>query len=376
MRAQRLAQVGGIVLAIAVTPVLAATTLAADPTVIVQPGDTLTSISRRHGVSIRRLIDLNDLANPNWILAGQRLRTGRERPEPTRSGRQRHEPSRATVRPQLHIVHVVTSGSTMWGIASHYGVSLSAIVAANHIANPSLIFAGQRLLIPRAPASRPAASRPSPRGDGPERRQATTAVHVVSRGSTLWGIASHYGVSLSAIVAANHIANPSLIFAGQRLLIPGTRATSSGHATRAALPASMARLVAERTLVRQMIVRTAERFGVPRAFALAVAWQESGWQQGVVSHAGAVGVMQLMPATAEWVGETMLGRRVNIHDADSNVAAGVRLLRHYLDRYDGNRDLVLAAYYQGQRAADRHGVYAISRPYIASIEALERLFGR
>jgi LysM repeat protein len=277
-------------------------------------------------------------------------------------------------------VHVVTSGSTVWAIARNYGVSLSAIVAANHIANPSLIFAGQRLVIPGASATRPAASRPAPsrpshRG-GSDRRPATTAVHVVGRGSTLWGIASQYGVSVSAIVAANHIANPSLIFTGQRLAIPGVRATSPGRATRAPLPESMARLVAERTSVRRMIVREAERFGVPRGFALAVAWQESGWQQGVVSHAGAVGVMQLMPATAEWVGETMLGRRVHIDDARSNIAAGVRLLRHYLDRYDGNRDLVLAAYYQGQRAADRHGVYAISRPYIASILALERLFGR
>ena len=94
-----------------------------------------------------------------------------------------------------------------------------------------------------------------------------------------------------------------------------------------------------------------------------------------MSHAGAVGVMQLMPATAEWVGETMLHRRVAIHEARSNIAAGVRLLGHYLHRYGGNRDLVLAAYYQGQRAVDRFGIYPVSRPYIASIRRLEQLFG-
>jgi hypothetical protein len=66
---------------------------------------------------------------------------------------------------------------------------------------------------------------------------------------------------------------------------------------------------------------------------------------------------------------------VRIHEAGSNVSAGVRLLRHYLSRYDGSRDLVLAAYYQGQHAVDRHGVYPISRPYIASVRALEQLFG-
>jgi soluble lytic murein transglycosylase-like protein len=85
--------------------------------------------------------------------------------------------------------------------------------------------------------------------------------------------------------------------------------------------------------------------------------------------------MQLMPATAAWVGDAMLGTPVNIHDMRENVRAGVRLLAHYLARYAGNRDLVLAAYYQGQRAVDRHGVYPVSRPYIASIIFLDRLFG-
>ncbi|MFP5380400.1 MAG: transglycosylase SLT domain-containing protein, partial [Vicinamibacteria bacterium] len=64
------------------------------------------------------------------------------------------------------------------------------------------------------------------------------------------------------------------------------------------MPAAMAELVARRAVVRQVIVEEARRFGVPPAFALAVAWQESGWQQGVVSSAGAIGVMQLLPTTA------------------------------------------------------------------------------
>jgi soluble lytic murein transglycosylase-like protein len=85
--------------------------------------------------------------------------------------------------------------------------------------------------------------------------------------------------------------------------------------------------------------------------------------------------MQLMPATAVWVGEAMLGRPVEITDTRSNINAGVRLLRYYLDRYDGNRDLALAAYYQGQTAVDRHGIYPVSRPYIASIRHIERMLG-
>ena len=117
---------------------------------------------------------------------------------------------------------------------------------------------------------------------------------------------------------------------------------------------------------------TAQGVSVP--FALAVAWQESGWQAGVVSWAGAVGVMQLTPPTADWVASSMLGANINLYDARSNVRAGIRLLRHYLFRYQGSKPLALAAYYQGQTAADQYGVFATSRSYVASILALESIF--
>jgi soluble lytic murein transglycosylase-like protein len=195
----------------------------------------------------------------------------------------------------------------------------------------------------------------------------------VARGENLTRIAAHYGVTVADFVAANAIADPSRIFAGQRLVVPG--AVAAAPVVTAAMPPSMASLVAQRTDVRALILEEAARYGVPQALALAVAWQESGWRQGVVSHAGAVGIMQLMPATAEWVGAAMLGQAVQIDDPRHNVRAGVRLLAHYLSRYAGDRDLVLAAYYQGQAATERHGIYPVSLPYIASVKALERLFG-
>lgn len=295
-RPRKLAPIVAIGAAMAIVPIIGAVALAADPTVTVRPGDTLTAISQRSGVPIVRLVELNDLRDPNRILAGQRLRIGVE------------------------------------------------------------------------------ASQPTP----PTTTAAAGLTHVVKPGETLWGIARRYGVSLSAIVGANGIADPGRIFGGQRLSIVGAAAASTGPAERTtsrSMPAGMADLVAARDDVRRIIVEEADRHGVPRAFALAVAWQESGWRQGVVSYAGAIGVMQLLPSTADWVAAAMLGSPVDVHATRDNVRAGVRLLAHYLDRYDGNRDLVLAAYYQGQTAADRHGVYGITRPYIAAIEALEAMFG-
>jgi soluble lytic murein transglycosylase-like protein len=273
----------------------------------------------------------------------------------------------------------VRAGEHLTGISRHYGVTIAVIVAANRLADPSRIYAGQTLTIPgvAAPAPKPAAdAKPAPAAPKPEAPPERS--HTVRAGEHLTGISRHYGVTIAVIVAANRLADPSRIYAGQTLTIPGVAAPAPMAASGggASMPSSMAAMVAERDPVRRVIVEEAKRFGVPAALALAVAWQESGWRQDVVSWAGAVGVMQLLPATGEWVGEAMLGSAVDIHDLRGNVRAGVRLLAHYVDRYDGSRDLVLAAYYQGQTAADRHGVYRVSRPYIASIKVLEALFGR
>ena len=352
-----MAPITALGIAIMLAPILATVALAADPIVTVKRGDTLTGIARQHDTDVATIVALNQLPDPNRIYAGQQLRIGTD---PDTSAPDAAAPATVT--------HIVAPGENLTRIASHYGASVAALVAANGIANPSRIFAGQRLVISGAPAAvaAPVAAPAS---------AATAASHVVARGENLTRIASQYGVSVASIVAANGIADPSRIFPGQRLVIPGAPTSAVAGATTAALPASMAAKVAGRDAIRQVITEEANRFGVPVAFALAVAWQESGWQQHAVSSAGAIGVMQLMPATADWVGSAMLDHTVQIHDTRHNVEAGVRLLAHYLARYAGNRDLVLAAYYQGQSAVDRHGIYPVSVPYIASITRLERLFG-
>ena len=103
-------------------------------------------------------------------------------------------------------VHIVRWGETLSGIAVRYRVSMWAIARANGIANPSRIFAGQRLVIP-------AGGRPGP-------IPWSGRVHTVRYGETLSGIACRYGVSVWSIAHVNGIANPNYIFAGQRLVLP------------------------------------------------------------------------------------------------------------------------------------------------------------
>lgn len=248
---------------------------------------------------------------------------------------------------------VVRAGDTLGGIALQTGIPVETLVRINAIDDPDHITVGQQLRL------EPATSKPL---------AATVATHRVAPGETLSTIALQYGTTVTEIVRANGIADPSYVQAGALLRLPGARA--------AAMPESMLDRVQARADVRAMIAAEAKRQGVPAAFALAVAWQESGWQQELVSGAGAIGIMQLLPATGDWVSGAMLGEPVSLGDARSNVRAGVALLGFYLDRYAGSRELALAAYYQGMTAADRHGVYAVSRPYIASIIALEAIFSR
>jgi LysM repeat protein len=340
---------------------IAVPTAATDRLVVVKPGDTLSEIALRYGMTVAQLRELNGIADPNRIFAGQRLRL---------SGKAAAQATAPSAKP-AGVVHVVAWGETLTGIAHRYGSTIAAIARANNLSNPSYLRVGQRLTIPGIAAptapTAPAAAKPSAPTTPPAAR-----VHVVASGETLTGIAHRYGSTIAVIATANGISNPSYLRVGQRLTIPGAGASLAAPAAKA--PTSMSSLVATRADVGSIIRAEATAQGVPVAFALAVAWQESGWRPGVVSSAGAVGVMQLTPPTADWVGTSMLGHRVDLYDARSNVQAGITLLKHYLARYHGDRSLVLAAYYQGQTAADRYGVYSMTRPYIASILALEAFF--
>ena len=117
-------------------------------------------------------------------------------------------------------VYVVQPGDTLFKISLKFNVSMQAIMAANGITNPNLIFAGQVLTIPGAGSgSTPAPATPPPATVTPA--PSSGATYVVQRGDTLWGIARKFGVSQPAIMAANGITNPNRILAGQTLVIPG-----------------------------------------------------------------------------------------------------------------------------------------------------------
>jgi len=119
------------------------------------------------------------------------------------------------------IVHKVQPGDTLFRLAQRYGVSIQSIVQANGLRDPSAIYVGQVLVIPTSSTQ---TSHSQPTGSS------TAATYIVQPGDTLIGIALRFGITPRALIRANHIRHPALIYAGQELVLPGVRPGVSGRA--------------------------------------------------------------------------------------------------------------------------------------------------
>ena len=117
------------------------------------------------------------------------------------------------------IIHVVAPGENLYRIGLHYGVTWMAIMQANGLAN-STIYAGQRLTIPVA-GSAPADPPPADNPPAPPPPAPSSGSYTVQRGDYLSTIARRFGTTTAQLAAANNLSNPSLIYAGQVLVIPG-----------------------------------------------------------------------------------------------------------------------------------------------------------
>ncbi|HEY8679748.1 MAG TPA: LysM peptidoglycan-binding domain-containing protein [Candidatus Dormibacteraeota bacterium] len=194
---------------------------------------------------------------------------------------------------------------------------------------------------------------------------ASAGQYVVRPGDSLWSISHSYDITVAKLLRANQVQNPDLIFPGQHLTVPDPPAAAAPSVSPAGPRGAAAKAI---------IVRQARRHDLNPNFALAVSYWESGWNQGAVSSTGAIGLMQVEPYTGVWAGPKLLGRTVNLHDANDNAEVGIALLRHYLDVFNGDPKLALAAYYQGETATHQHGIYKSSESYVNGIWALRNRF--
>ena len=169
---------------------------------VVRPGDTFFSIARQFGVSLDALIRANpQISDPSQIRPGQIVCIPR------------------VTCPTGTFAYTVQPGDTMFSIARRFDVPLQALIDANpQVPDPARLVPGQTVCVPTTTPPPPG---PCPPG---------TFSYTVQPGDSMWSIANRFGVSLNALIAANpQIPNPSAIFPGQIVCVPGSQPPPPGR---------------------------------------------------------------------------------------------------------------------------------------------------
>jgi len=355
-------------------------------------GDTISAIAGRYGLDTSAVLKLNNLKANTIIYPGQKIKlTGSSAPAATRSAPATVKP--ATAASGTGSVYIVKAGDTLGAIADRHGVGLSQVFKWNGLGMGSIIYPGQKLKLgggTTAPASNAAPSAPAT-------KPANSGSYTIKAGDTLSGIAARNSVRLSDVLSANRLTMSSIIYPGQKLVIPGAStiapASSKPAATTPLVPSTFlgytypaavvssanqnkallnASPVPSREQMKSIVADTARRMGVDASLALAFAYQESGFNQRAVSPANAIGTMQVIPSSGRWASD-LVGRKLNLLDPYDNVTAGIAIIRQLVN---SSPDLgtAIAGYYQGQYSVSQNGMFEDTKAYVAAIKANRSLF--
>ncbi|WP_298885375.1 LysM peptidoglycan-binding domain-containing protein [uncultured Serinicoccus sp.] len=314
---------------------------AASPgTVTVRPGDTLSHLAVRHGVSIKDLVAVNSIANSRLIYPGQVLRLpGEQRPSGSASSSASAPAAKAPKAATSGARSVtVRAGDTLTGIAARHGVTVADIAQANSLNDTRLIYPGQQLRLGGSSEAARVGTTPPKALDRPY-DESTIGDH--RAGEKVPDTFLHYrysdGIARSAAANRDYLAEVD---------------------------------VPSRSAVRDLIVRTSDRHGVDPTLMLAMSYQESGWNHRAVSPANAIGAMQVIPSSGQWA-SGLVGRELNLLDPEDNVTAGVVIMRTLLRSADST-DEAIGGYYQGLASVRQHGLFADTRQYVRNIKHFQR----
>ncbi len=259
--------------------------------------------------------------------------------------------------------HQVAPGETLWGIATANGLPAATLAAANGVPADYLVIAGTTLKIPAAGAT--------PAAPGATAAPAPIAGYRVRVGDTLTGIAAAHGIPIQALAAANGVPADYRVIAGTTLRLAvteGTVPSMTPAATGTGPAAAAGRMTANE------IASIAAQQGVDGSLAAAIAWQESGFNNAMVSPANARGIMQIIPSTWEYVRTSLARHPLDPASPHDNVRAGSILLADLLRR-TGDPEMAAAAYYQGLGSLQSVGMLPSTRQYVANVMALRGRFG-
>jgi LysM repeat protein len=183
--------------------------------VTVQPGETLSQIADRLGISMTRLMKLNGITNPDHVESGSKLTVPNSVSSP---GRAKGSSTSSTAKTTKV---TVKDGETLSEIADRHGMSVNELVRLNDLSNADHVETGSTL---RVKASAVASSGAA---DGPSSYRKGASEHVVQPGQNLSSIAEGYGVPMSRLVAINGLQDANHVEVGMRLRLKGNPPTSA-----------------------------------------------------------------------------------------------------------------------------------------------------
>lgn len=258
--------------------------------------------------------------------------------------------------------HTVEAGDSLTYIANLYGSTVDEIVSLNSIVNPNLIIIGEQLDVPGV------SSDPEPAAPTPETTQTT---YTIQDGDTLTHIADRFGVPIEDIAAANGIDDWGYIVSGHTLVIPGVAVAPAPEPVEFVSNTPPPLQFPDKPYdeeIEAYIEEFSYDYGVNPNTVKALATIESGWCQCAYSWAGAQGVMQIMPGTAQWLERNVFGYELNEEwSAYDNVKMGVMYLSLLLDSTGGDERLAVASYYQGLAPTYAGVFYPDTQDYVQMI---------
>ncbi len=291
------------------------------------------------------------------------------------------------------VPHTVQPGETLWTIAAQSNLTTRTLAAYNGLPEDGHVILGSTIQVPSeaegaAALSQVAAETGTATGTEHTHTEGATHSHgaapapmgsyTVRPGDTLSKLAAVAGVPVDAIAGMNGLDPAGHLLAGTVVKLP----TGSPTPPAAEQPAPAATVVPDAApnptpgrVTANDISQVASSHGVPGSLASAIAWQESGFNNSMVSSANARGVMQVMPGTWSWVQDNLTDRPLNPDSPTDNVHAGVLYLRQLLDETGGDEDTAIAGYYQGLGSVRERGFYDDTKRYVDNVQALRGRFG-
>jgi LysM repeat protein len=346
---------------------------------VVASGETLSSVAAADGLSISQLAAANGMSPDAQLVAGSQLAIPPQGVSTTVATSTDGDDSAGaaassgTAVPPSSGGYLVQPGDTLSGIAARLGISVSSLAAANGLDPSGVLLSGTTLHASGASASAPASSSApvsSSAGGG----------YTVQPGDTLSAIAARLGMSVDSLAAANGLDPSGLLLSGTTLHAAGSGApaTSTGSTEMVSTsPSTGAGAQPTGEMVSSSEVGSiAASEGVSPSLAEAIGYQESGFNNGMVSSTGATGVMQIMPGTWNYIGQHLAGPPpLSPTSATDNIRAGSLLLHSLLGQTGGDTAMAVAGYYQGLQSVQQHGLYADTQAYVNNVLALQQRFG-